>query len=168
VKICLLTRSFLGGGGIGRVSTEITNGLRKAGHEVYCISSSREDLVGYFKYTFFDIRRKIPKGYDIYHAVTPMESIWIPKDKGIVTILDIIAITHPERYGGRMGKSKVFSFIGKMLFKFGCRQALRCKSVVCISEHVKEELIKHFGMDRNKVKVIRLGINEGLFVRETL
>lgn len=166
MKICLLTRGFdLKGGGIGRVSTEIKDGLLRLGHEVHTISADKEDLVGYFKYIFFDIRRRIPKGYDIYHAITPMESIWIPKDRGITTILDIIAITHPSRYGGRMGKNRLFRTLGKALFTYGCKKALRCRHVVCISEHVRQELIKHFKIDEDKVKVIRLGINESLSAR---
>jgi len=190
MKICLLTRSFsLKGGGIGRVSAEIRDGLRRQGHEVHTISTSREGLVSYFKYTLLDIPFRIPSGMDIYHAVTPMESIWIPKDKGISIILDIIALTHPGKYGGRwgfgngkgivtfhdlftmthpkylgagLGYSKLKSFIGQTYFGFACKQAIKCKYIVTVSEHVKQEVIRHFGVDSEKIRVIKSGIREDL------
>ena len=164
MKICLLTRSLaLKGGGIGRVSSELMKGLIKRGHSVHTISTNKESLPSYFKYTFLDMPFRIPKGFDIYHAVTsPMESIWIPKDKGVVTILDIIPVTNPEMHGARMGGNKVKYTVGKYCFTVGCKQAARCKRVVCISEHTKQELIKHFGVEESRVKVIRLGIRDDL------
>lgn len=163
MKICLLTRRFaLDSGGIGRVGTEIRDGLGRLGHEVHTVSTDKEDLVNYFKYTFLDIRRKIPKDCDIYHAITPMESIWIPKDKGVVTVLDIIPVTHPDKHGARMGGNKVKYTIGKICFTTGCRKAARCQRVVSESEHVKQEFIKNFKVDEDKVKVIKLGIREDL------
>lgn len=186
MKICLLTRSFnLKGGGIGRVSSSIRDGLIRRGHEVHCISTDKEDLVNYFKYTALDIPFRMPRGMDIYHALTPMESIWIPKRKGISVIFDLIAITHPERYGGRLGRSvvtfhdlfplanpelqgaglgqsKLKSSLGRKYFGFACRQAVKCRYVVTVSEHVKKEVIRIFGIDENKVKVIKSGIRGDL------
>jgi len=185
MKICLITRSFsLKGGGIGRVGAEIRNKLLERGHEVHTISTNREGLVSYFKYTLLEIPFKLPRGMDIYHAITPMESIWIPKEKGVSIILDIIAITHPGRYGGRLrgtvtihdlfpltnpnqlgagiGYSKIKTLIGSTYFKFACKQAIKCKYIVTVSEHVKREVVKYLGADPNKIKVIRSGINANL------
>lgn len=163
MKICLLTRRFaLDSGGIGRVSIEVRNGLVKKGNSVHTVSANSVDLVGYFKYVFLDNMVKMPKGYDVYHAVTPMESIWIPKDKSIATVLDIIPITHPELHGARMSGNVVKYNIGKACFTIGCIQAAKCKYVVCISEHVKQEFIKHFKVDEKKVKVVKLGIRSDL------
>jgi len=186
MKICLLTRSFdLKTGGIARVSSEILDGLIKRGHEVHCLSTDKEGLVGYFKYTALDIPFKLPRGMDIYHALTPMESIWIPKRKGISVILDLIAITHPDKYGGRLnqsittfhdifplthprlqgaglGYSKLKSYIGGRYFRFACRQAVKCRYIVTDSEYIKKEIIEIFGVDEEKVKVVKLGIREDL------
>ena len=163
MKICLLTRRFsLDSGGIGRVSTEIRDGLERLGHEVYTVSTNELSLTGYFKYTFFDIRSKIPNNMDIYHAITPMESIWIPKNRGITTVLDIIPVVHPEKHGARMGSSKTKQRIGKICFTIGCRQAAQCQRVACISEQGKREFTNHFNISRSRVKVITLGIREDL------
>ena len=167
MKICLLTRRFaLESGGIGRVGIEIRDRLRKLGHEVHTVSTNREDLVSYFKYTFMDMPFKIPKGLDIYHAITPMESIWIPKERSIATVLDIIPITHPDKHGARMGGSRIAYTVGRHCFAVGCNSAARCKRVVCISEHVRQEFLGNFSADEDKVKVIRLGVREDLEPRE--
>lgn len=163
MKICLLTRRFaLETGGIGRVSIELRDRLRALGHEVYTVSTTEEDLVHYFKYSFWSIRSKIPKGYDIYHAITPMESIWLPKEKSVATILDIIPITHPERHGARMGGSRLKYTIGKACFTIGCKRAAQCKRVACISNHVRQEFIEHFKVSEEKISTIKLGIREDL------
>jgi len=163
MKVCLLTRNpSLAGGGIGRVSSEIRDGLIQQSHDVHTIFANNMGLVGYFKYSFFDNRFNIPKGYDVYHAITPMESIWVPKNKSIATILDIIPVVHPELHGARMGGNKVKYTIGKACFTVGCIQAAKCRFVVCISEHVRQEFIEHFNVDENKTRVIRLGIRYDL------
>ncbi len=167
MKVCLLTRRFeLDSGGIGRVSSEIADGLDKRGNTLRTISAGKADLVHYFKYAFYDNWCRMPKGYDVYHAITPMEAIWIPKDKGIATILDIIPITHPELHGARMGGNRVKYTIGRACFTIGCKQAAKCRYVVCISDHVKREFIEHFNVDENKVRVIRLGIRNDLEPKE--
>lgn len=160
MKICILTRRFdLRSGGIGRVSTEIRDRLQQRGHDVVSVSTDKEDLVNYFKYTFWSIQSKIPKDCDIYHAITPMESLWIPKGRSVATILDIIPITHPEKHGARMGGSKIKYTIGKLCFAIGCRHAAKCEGVACISKHVQDEYSKYFG---RRARVIRLGIRDDL------
>lgn len=186
MRICLLTRSFdLQGGGIARVSSEIRDELVRQGHLVHCISTKKESLPGYLSYTLLEMPSRIPKGFDVYHALTPLESIWIPKDKGIAIILDLIAITHPRLYGGRLSKSVVTfhdiipvthpnlqgagvgysslkTSIAKRYFSFACNQAVKCKYVVTVSEHVREEVIRVFGVEPTRVKVIKSGIREDL------
>ena len=163
MKICLLTRRFaLGSGGIGRVSIELRDKLGALGHKVYPISTTKESLPAYFKYAFLDNAINIPSGQDIYHAVTPMESIWIPKDKGVATILDIIPIIHPEMQGARMGGDRLKYAVGKTCFTIGCKMAARCQRIVCISEQVRQDFIEHFDVDERKVSVVRLGIREDL------
>ena len=163
MKVCLLTRRpVLDSGGIGRVSIELHKGLAKRGNNTQMVSASKVDLAHYFKYSFIDNLFQMPKGYDVYHAITPMESIWIPKDKGIATILDIIPITHPELHGARLAGNRVKYTIARICFTIGCRQAAKCRYIVCISDHVRQEFIEHFDVDENKVKVIKLGIRSDL------
>ena len=164
MKICLLTRRFaLESGGIGRVSVELRNRLVELGHEVCTVSTTGESLPAYFKYVFLDIALSMPKGQDIYHAITPMESIWIPKDRGVVTILDIIPIIHPEMQGARMGGDRLKYAIGQTCFTFGCNMATRCQRIVCISEQTRMDFIRYFAnASIDDVSVIRLGIRGDL------
>ncbi len=187
MKICLLTRGLsLEGGGISRVASEIQTGLIKKGHEVETIFTTKTSLYSYFMYTAMEVPMRLPRGCDIYHAITPMESIWIPKEKGVSVILDIIALTHPGMYGGRLGYEKgivtfhdIFTIthpgilgagisssikkeISKRYFEFACRQALKCKYVVVVSEHVKNELVRYFKVPEGKIRVIKSGIREDL------
>lgn len=186
MRICLLTRSLdLKGGGIARVSSEIRDELIRQGHEVRCIPTKGESLPRYFSYTLLEIPFRLPRGFDIYHALTPMESIWIPKDKGIAIVLDLIAITHPGLYGGRLSKSVVTfhdiipvthpnlqgagvghsslkTSIAKSYFSFACNQAVKCRYVITVSEHVRNEVIRLFEVDPKKVRVIRSGIRGDL------
>ena len=163
MRICLLSRRFtLESGGIGRVGISLRDGLRRLGHEVITVETTEEDLIHYFKYSFWSIKNKIPKGMDIYHAITPMESIYLPKHKSIATILDIIPITHPEKHGARMGGSKIKYTIGRTCFDIGVKKALKCAKVVCISDHVKDEVIANYNISRDKISTIRLGIRDDL------
>ena len=161
MRICLLSRRFtLESGGIGRVGISLRDGLRRLGHEVYTVETTEEDLAHYFVYSFWAIKNKIPKGMDIYHAITPMESIYLPKEKSVATILDIIPITHPEKHGARMGGSKIKYTIGRTCFDIGCKQAAKCAKVVCISDHVKGEFQAHYDISEDKISTIRLGIRD--------
>lgn len=163
MKVCLLTRRpSLDSGGIGRVTLELKKSLVNRGDTVRLVAADKVDLASYFKYCFFDNWLKMPKGYDVYHAITPMEAIWTPKDKAIATILDIIPVVHPEMHGARMGGNWIKYSIGKECFTIGCKQAAKSRYIVCISDHVKQEFIEHFKVDEEKVRVIKLGIRKDL------
>ena len=163
MRICLLSRRFtLESGGIGRVGISLRDGLRRLGHEVFTVETTEEDLAHYFMYAFWSIKNKIPKGMDIYHAITPMESIYLPKHKSVATILDIIPITHPEKHGARMGGSKIKYTIGRTCFDIGCKQAAKCAKVACISNHVKGEFVEHYSIPEDNISTIQLGIRDDL------
>lgn len=185
MKICLLSRTFsLEGGGIGRVGIEIRDKLKERGHYVCTLSTKGTSLYSYFLYTSLGIPIRLPRGMDVYHAITPMESIWIPKEKGVAWILDIIAITHPELYGGRWSGSiatfhdlfplthsrlqgagltnNAKSLVGTRYFEFACRKALKCKHIVTVSEHVKQEVMRVFNVEEDRIKVIKSGIRDDL------
>ncbi len=163
MKVCLLTRRpSLDSGGIGRVTLELKKSLVNRGDTVRLVAADKVDLASYFKYCFFDNWLKMPKGYDVYHAITPMEAIWTPKDKAIATILDIIPVVHPEMHGARMGGNWIKYSIGKECFTIGCKQAAKSRYIACISDHVRQEFIEHFKVDEEKVRVIKLGIRNDL------
>jgi glycosyltransferase involved in cell wall biosynthesis len=163
MKVCLLTRYFdFKNAGIGRVSSEILKGLRKEGLEVIPISATGVTLHSYFKYSMFDVPKMLPKDIDLYHALTPIEGIWIPKGRSVVTILDLIPITHPERAGAGIGRVWWKNFIGRNYFEFATRIASRAKIIITISNEVKEDIIKVLKVPERKIRVLKLGISKDL------
>ena len=162
MRICLITRYFtFRNAGIGRVSSEIANRLEARGHEVCRISTDTWSLYQYFKYTTYDLMTKIPKGYDIYHALTPLEATWIPKDRGVVTFYDFIPVLHPERAGTGLHSSWILKHGSKAYFNWACKMATRCKGLTAISQETKDELRTHFGVEKD-ITVVKLGIRPDL------
>lgn len=164
MRVCLLTRWFdLRHAGIGRVSMEILKRLVKRGLSVHKISTNYTSLYSYLFYTFFEIPIRLPrKGIDVYHALTPVESIWLPKEKSVVTIHDLFPITNPERTGSALHGGGWRLFAGRNYFKFASKQAGRGRFLACNSEKTKQDVIEYLRVDEEKVKVIRLGIGEDL------
>ena len=118
MRVCLLGRYFdLRGGGLGRVSMEVMYGLVKKGHSIKVISTKGNSLSSYLFYTSTQVPLKMPRqGFDIYHALTPMEAIWIPKGRGVVTFHDLFQFTHPDKVGAGISGNGLRNFIGKEYF----------------------------------------------------
>lgn len=162
MRICLITRYFtFRNAGIGRVSSEIANRLEQRGHEIYRISTDTWSLYQYFRYTAFELANKIPKGYDIYHALTPLEATYIPKNKGVVTFYDFIPVLYPERAGTGLHSSWILKYGSRAYFKWACKMATHCRGLTAISNETKDELKTHFGVKKD-VTVVRLGIRPDL------
>lgn len=162
LSLCLAARSYsLSAGGLGRFAWEMQSRLVDRGHKVVCHRSPGEGLGSYFRYSFGSLVQELPPGYDAYHALTPMESVWMPKDRAVVTVLDLIPITNLSSAGARIGGRSVVSRIGQGCFIAGALQAMRCRHIVCISEKTRLEVYQHLRPE-GTVHVIRLGIHDEL------
>jgi glycosyltransferase involved in cell wall biosynthesis len=163
LKICLLTRFFdMRNAGLGRVSSEIRKGLVERGHEVKTVSTNRDSLYSYFFYTAGGILTQIPRGYDVYHALTPMEGLWIPKGRGVVTFHDLFQITDQDKLGSGLGYSKWKNLVGRGWFRFVANRAKSSRGIVAVSEKTKRDLIRYLSIPEKKIKVIRSGIPNNL------
>jgi glycosyltransferase involved in cell wall biosynthesis len=169
MKIALVSRYFtLKQGGIGRVAMKLKEGLENRGHNVYTISLDDASQFKYLRWAFDGIKDVLPSNMDVYHAVTPMESICLPKDRTVVTVMDLIPILYPEKSGAQMQKNKVYQWVGKQVFTQAMKQAVKSKQIVTISNHVKIDVM-NFGAPNGISRliypsphVIRLGINSDL------
>ncbi len=167
MKICLATRFFdLRNGGVGRFSIEIRDGLRRRGHNVVCVSDPGE-YTGrdYLKNSFYTMSKALPIDCDVYHAMTPMESLYLPKERSVVTIHDIIQSVHHEttrmHYGtGLLGTIK--RHISKNVFAIGVNASLKARYVVADSKATAGDLVQHTKVEPSKLKVIHPGIAPGL------
>lgn len=84
---------------------------------------------------------------DIYHGLTGELPRGIDKYKfkSVVTIHDLIFVTHPEMY--KAADRKIY--LNK--FQYAVNQA---DIIVAISEQTKSDIIKHLGADPTKIKVV--------------
>ena len=102
------------------------------------------------------IGRFIPR-YDIYHFTNQNLSFLIRKEdcaKSIVTCHDIYPYIYPKNIFEKVGRGFLYSGLK------------RTKVIIADSEYTKKELVKHMGIDQNKIKVVYLGVSER-FVRES-
>jgi len=164
MNICLLTRYFdFRNAGLGRVSSEIMKGLVKRQHSVWKVSTDGNSLYSYFFYTLVEIPIKMPRiNVDVYHAITPMEAMWLPKDKSVVTFHDLFQISAPGKLGSGLGYSKWKNFVGTNYFRIAVNIAKRCRFVAAVSEKTKQELVDYIGVPKDKVIVIPSGIKPDL------
>jgi glycosyltransferase involved in cell wall biosynthesis len=164
--ICLISRFFnLNNAGIGRFSMEIKNGLVKRGYPVTAIETKHRSDAGYFVYTAWELAYKIPKNQAVYHCLTPMEAIFAPKERTIVTFHDLIPLLHLDNLDTHYAQGRlktIKKYLSNKWFGRAAKKAAKCAFVVCDSEQTKNEVIRYLGVDENKVIVIRLGIARGL------
>lgn len=162
MRVCLISRYFdFRNAGIGRVGMELEKGLAKRGHSVLRVSTNGNSLYSYFFYTLCEIPFRLPKT-DVYHALTPMEGMWLPKERSMVTFHDLIQMLSPEKLGSGMGYSRWKRFVGMHYNKFVIKRGRDCKKVVAVSEETRDNLIKHLGVPSEKVTVITSGIGPEL------
>jgi len=96
---------------------------------------------------------------DIFHGLSGEIPSGINKTgiKSIVTVHDLIFLEHPELY------KPIDRFIYNLKFKKACQKA---DLVVSISEHTKKDIIKHYNIGPEKIKVIYQGCHPA--VKQTI
>ncbi len=169
MKIGLLSRFFnLKNAGIGRYSVELKDGLNRNGIDVLPIKSGiygeRSDF--YYLYNTFGLPFRTPRGCDIYHALSPIEALYLPlKEKTIATVHDLIPLLHIDRVMStkpNKGEQLVRS-LERRYFSLACRMVSKCAVIICVSHETKRDLITNFDVPKEKVHVIHQGINETLW-----
>lgn len=168
MKVCLITRFFdLRNGGIGRFSMELKAELKKRGVSIVTVSDPGSySGQSYLKYTLLSLRKLIPRDCDVYHCLTPSESLYTPKERTIATFHDLIPWLHSRRlvthYTGLSIRGEINRFISRQYFHLVARSAAKSARVVCVSDTVAAEVVRYLHADVSRVSVIRLGINSAL------
>jgi len=147
--------------GVGRVGAEVRDGLIKRGYDVITMALNNTNHLAYSKYIFMDIKRKLPQA-DVYIAQSPMETIWLPKNKTIAIVHDLIPLLHPNLAGANMNANPIKTFLGSRVYWFGAYQASRCKRIIVNSQMTKKEIVGYFKINPDKVKQYDLGVREDL------
>lgn len=172
MDISLLTRYFNDwNGGIGVYSKNILREMIDRGHNVDPHSTRTKGIVGYFKYVFLELQEeiKLPSPFskhpiDVYHALTPMEGVHLPKERTVTTFHDLMPMLHRKEetwyFNGIIGKFKRWA--GSKWFEYVAREGVRSRGIICNSEHTKNTIVEHLGADEERITVTRLGIDEEL------
>jgi len=162
MKVLLLTRfldlSRKEGVGISRVGIELVKELKIRNIEIYKKTCQEDGLVPYFWYSAFDLKFLNYKDFTVIHALSPIENIWTPREKTVITYYDLFQYTNPDKIGGGMGYSSIKKFIGSNYFKIACNIGKKAKVITCISEKTKNELIEYLKVPEEKIRLIKLGI----------
>ena len=155
MEITLISRYFdTRNAGAGSHSKLIYEGLKK--HDVMINKLSQENCLinsyskfAYLYYSAIDLKRLLAKNEykntDIFHAMTPLESLYIPKDKGVASVLDFIPL------------NEVDSFISSIFAKFfekSIKAAVQCEQVITNNSDIKKTLNQKYGTDLDKMTVV--------------
>jgi len=167
LNICLLSRYFdtnhTEGVGIGRVSEELYKQLVKGNDYILPLASRPGGLLTYFIYSSLLIPLDLRgQKFDIYHALTPIESFWIPKNKSLVTINDLFSLINVKGMGSGLQGNTTLMKLAQFYYLKACESAVECNKLVCISEKTKEDIIRVLRVKPEKIKVIRPGISNSL------
>lgn len=166
----MLTRFFnRRNAGIGQYSQKLLEELLARGHEIDPICTTRRGTVGYLVYTGAEIRFRIPHDVDVYHALTPLEAIYLDKDRTVTTFHDLIPwLYRKEETWYFSGFAAPFRrWFGSWWFRRACKKAARSKRIICNSEQTKQEVMKYLGVSEKKITVTRLGISKDLQPKNT-
>lgn len=167
MDVCLLTRYFntnnTEGVGIGKVSGELYKHLVGKNIYLYPIACGSGGLFTYFTYSLLEIPHQIMNlKFDVYHALTPVESLWIPKEKSIVTIHDLFSLVNVKAMGSGVTGNSLIMKLAQAYYQKACNEAVKCKRIVCVSEKTKTQLVSLFHLNPERVKVIHSGISSNL------
>ncbi|MBO7715991.1 MAG: glycosyltransferase family 4 protein [Methanobrevibacter sp.] len=164
MEVTLVSRYFdTRNRGAGSYSKLIADGLNQKDIDLNLLSQENALISSYnpLSYLFFssiDLKRLINKKQyqdsDVFHSLTPLESLYLPKSKSVCSILDFIPL------------SEANSFISKSFAKFfekSIKSAIECKKIVVINPNLKDTLISDYGVDTSSVDVIPPPIEDKYF-----
>lgn len=166
MRIALLSRYFsFKNAGLGRIAMEVSSRLEERGHDVVRVACDTDGLARYAYKTLWGIRHDIPRDCDVYHALSPMEALHIPPHKSVVTINDIILLTHPGLAGAKVRRNWLTRRLDASFFYLMTATVVRrCRRVLAISTMVADDLAAHplLPIMRSGIDVIKLGISPDL------
>lgn len=155
MEITLVGRYFdTRSGGAGSHSKLIYEGLKKQDVNINLLSQNDCLINSYSRlaYLFFsavDLKRLVAKkqykSSDVFHAMTPLEALHIPKNKSVASVLDFIPLNEAD------------SFISSTFAKFfekSIRSAVECEQLVANNSDIKQVLNQKYGVDLDRIEVV--------------
>jgi len=170
IDVSLISRFFDGrNGGLGTYSEMVLKSLQNQENiKLQLISQEKSILyrknapIGWAKhldYLFYSLIEKpfIVKESDIYHALSPIESLWLDSKKSVVNIHDLLLTKMPEMiHSGVMAKPFGIYYDKTM------NKAIKAKEIIAISDETVEELVEYYNLDDGNIHVVRPPIKDYL------
>lgn len=165
MNITLISRFFdARNGGIGSHSSLIYEGLK---NKCNLNSISQEDSIlplDYYSYLLFssiEIKFLLRnyKDTDVFHALSPIESLHINKRKSVASILDLIPLLDES--------NSIRSKILKSYFSKAINEAIKCERLILNNNDLLNYLELHYNVDKNNMEVIPPPISSNLYPMNT-
>lgn len=164
MKICLVSRHMtLKGNGIGRCAAQLHKGLVERGHQVSVVHDG-ESLPAYL--WFSTVRKPIllPHGQDVYHALSPVESLWLPEHKTVVSVHDLFPVMYPQFQGSGVGENRVNQWFAGEFFAHCLFKSSICRSVACNSGLTEKQYVDFIAAPwLHRTPIIYWGISPDLY-----
>jgi glycosyltransferase involved in cell wall biosynthesis len=158
--------------GIGNYAYSLFSELRKLGRDVEMLylaakeaPAPREGMrvistpykLPFLRRTFnwyFYFPKKIPGGYDLYHATNQyLSRVAEHRRPCVVSCMDIFPVILKKDY----------PFPLRFMLEKALQSLRRADAVITISEYSKKELVSKLNMPREKIKVVYLGVDTNTF-----
>lgn len=159
IKVHLVSRFFEPlNQGVGRIAQDLKSELEKE-YNIITTQCWGKKNVHYVIYNWLT-RFFTPKKADVHLAVTSMESNFLPPDKSIAIVYDLIPLLHTLKCTTHYNASfynvlGAFAFFYQTLFK-----TRDFKKIVCISEETKLDYLEVTKCHPDKVSVIDCWIQD--------
>ena len=105
--------------------------------------------LSYLFYSAIDLKRLVNKdeykNTDVFHALTPLECLNLPKNKSVASILDVIPLSEANSF-----MSSLFA----KYFKKSLKSAVECERQVVNNSDLKQLLISDYGAEESLIDVI--------------
>lgn len=168
INLSLISRFFDNRNeGIGNYSNMHLKGLRKQKNiNLNVISQDKSffngnRLLDYIYFFSLELPFFLPES-DVYHALSPIESIRLDTSKSVVNIHGLMLIKIPHL----IYKNKLLSYQPKLFFNLSMKSALKCEKIVTISEESAKYISEFYSVDYYDIFIVRQRISDGLFCKK--
>lgn len=144
--------------GAGRLAEDLNYYLRKD-YNVVTSSCWSKKIYSYVLWNW-GTRFFTKKNADVHLAVTSMESNYIPKDKSIVIVCDLIPLLYTLKCTTHYNAKFHNVILAYIFFYQTIMKAKECKRIICISEETKKDFVEVTKCDESKIRVIDCMLQE--------
>ena len=155
MEVTLVSRYFdTRNRGAGSHSKLIYDGLSQKDIKLNQLSQvdgliSSYNPLSYLFYSAIDLKRLVNKkefeNTDVFHALTPLECLYLPKSKSVASVLDLIPLNETD---------SLMSSLFAKYFNKSIKSAVQCERLVVNNSDLKKILVSDYGAEESVIDVI--------------